>query len=150
VLEQLRECVTLFDEQRVILESWDGGDEDGASEGARSSTGLGEAAAVPSAERPHWGHLRVLDRIARGAFGTVYRAWDPRLQREVALKLLHPLETAAPLTRGAVAEGRLLASASHRHVVAVYGADRIDGRVGIWMEFIHGRTLAISSNRKVR
>src|SRR5687768_1642550 len=35
-----------------------------------------------------WGHLRLLERIGRGAFGEVFRAWDTRLDREVALKLL--------------------------------------------------------------
>src|SRR5688572_20058545 len=40
--------------------------------------------AVPST----WAHLRVLEPIGRGSFGTVYRAWDPQLDREVALKLI--------------------------------------------------------------
>jgi hypothetical protein len=35
-----------------------------------------------------WSHLRLVERIGRGAFGEVYRAWDTRLDREVALKLL--------------------------------------------------------------
>ena len=38
-------------------------------------------------------------------------------------------------------EGRLLARVRHPNVVTVFGADRIDGRVGIWMDFIRGRTL---------
>ncbi len=38
-------------------------------------------------------------------------------------------------------EGRLLARVRHPNVVTVYGADRIDGRVGLWMEFVRGRTL---------
>jgi hypothetical protein len=36
-----------------------------------------------------WGHLNILDEIGRGAFGEVYRAWDTKLDREVALKLIH-------------------------------------------------------------
>src|SRR5687767_9155280 len=35
-----------------------------------------------------WGPLRLLERIGWGAFGEVYRAWDTRLDREVALKLM--------------------------------------------------------------
>ena len=38
-------------------------------------------------------------------------------------------------------EGRLLARVRHPNVVTVYGADRIDGRVGLWMEFVRGRTI---------
>jgi hypothetical protein len=34
-----------------------------------------------------WGHLEIRGEIGRGASGTVYRAWDPKLAREVALKL---------------------------------------------------------------
>jgi eukaryotic-like serine/threonine-protein kinase len=90
----------------------------------------------------HWGHLRLLDRIGRGAFGDVYRAWDTRLDREVALKLL-PVSATKGDSRGSVIvdEGRLLARVRHPNVVTIYGADRIDDRVGLWMEFIKGRTL---------
>ena len=87
-----------------------------------------------------WGPLHVLQWIARGAHGDVYRAWDPRLEREVALKLLRTT-SAGEREVTAVAEGRLLARVHHPNVVSVYGADRIDGQAGVWMEFLAGRTL---------
>src|SRR5262249_37589462 len=59
-----------------------------------------------------WGQLTVLEPIGRGAFGVVYRAWDPRLDREVALKLL-PLDEQALST---LHEGRLLAKVHHPNV----------------------------------
>jgi serine/threonine protein kinase len=59
-----------------------------------------------------WGHLRLLERIGHGAFGDVYRAWDTRLDREVALKLL-PAADAATGTSTIIREGRLLARVRH-------------------------------------
>lgn len=84
-----------------------------------------------------WGHLEVRGEIGRGASGTVYRAWDTRLAREVALKLFAP--EAAP--GDAIEEGRLLARLNHPHIVRVFGADTHDGVAGIWMEFLEGETL---------
>jgi len=87
-----------------------------------------------------WAHLRLLERVGRGAFGEVFRAWDTRLDREVALKLL----TASPdPDKGGVIirEGRLLARVRHPNVVTIHGAEQIGDRVGLWMEFVHGRTL---------
>jgi serine/threonine-protein kinase len=87
-----------------------------------------------------WGHLRLVEVIGRGTFAEVYRAWDTRLDREVALKLL---TTGAP-SDDAVAtidEGRLLARVRHPNVVTIYGADRIGDRVGLWMELVQGQTL---------
>ena len=48
-----------------------------------------------------------------------------------------------------IEEGRLLARVRHPNVVTIYGAERIDGRVGLWMEFVKGRTLeqALRSGR---
>jgi serine/threonine-protein kinase len=89
-----------------------------------------------------WGHLRLLERLGQGATGAVYRAWDPRLDREVALKLLPADSPAAGTsTSTIIEEGRLLARVRHASVVTVYGAEQIGDRVGIWMEFVHGQTL---------
>ena len=40
-------------------------------------------------DRARWGHLDLLNIVGRGSYGTVYRAWDTRLERLVALKLFH-------------------------------------------------------------
>jgi serine/threonine-protein kinase len=90
----------------------------------------------------HWGHLRALERIGRGAFGDVYRAWDTRLDREVALKLIDadPAGSDDPPS-AIIQEGRLLARVRHPNVVTIYGAEHIGPRIGLWMEFIRGRTL---------
>jgi serine/threonine protein kinase/Tol biopolymer transport system component len=98
---------------------------------------------APAGEVPErWGQLQVLEHVASGAFGDVYRAWDPGLDREVALKLLRRSPDADAHADEAVDEGRLLARVRHPNIVAVHGAARIDGRVGLWMEFVRGRTLA--------
>jgi hypothetical protein len=85
----------------------------------------------------HWGPLEVRAEIGRGTSGTVYRAWDSRLAREVALKLLAP--DVDP--RDALEEGRHLARLNHPHIVKVYGADTFDGSAGIWMELLEGDTV---------
>ena len=88
-----------------------------------------------------WGPLTVLEPIGRGAYGDVYRAWDSRLDRDVALKLLRHTARTSDADAPVIEEGRLLARVRHPNVVTVHGADRIDGRIGIWMEFVEGETL---------
>jgi serine/threonine protein kinase/Tol biopolymer transport system component len=91
---------------------------------------------------PTWGPLRLLEPIGHGAFGRVYRAWDSRLDRQVALKFLDRDDVHAEmLSTAVVEEGRLMARIRHPNVAAVFGADRIDGLTGVWMEFIDGVTL---------
>jgi serine/threonine protein kinase len=89
-----------------------------------------------------WGHLRISEAIGEGSFGSVYRAWDTRLECEVALKLIKAsgVSHAFDLSR-ALKEARLLARVRHNHVVRVYGADAHSDRFGLWMELIPGRTL---------
>jgi TolB-like protein/cytochrome c-type biogenesis protein CcmH/NrfG len=89
-----------------------------------------------------WGPLRIIEHVGRGTFGDVYRAWDSRLDREVALKILRRTERDDQAHASTVIEeGRLLARVRHPNVVTVYGAERVGGQVGVWMEFVHGNTL---------
>lgn len=91
----------------------------------------------------HWGPFQLLQRLGQGAFGEVYRAWDPVLEREVALKLLLPrgLNPDQQLAE-VVAEARAMARIRHPNIVSVYGVDRHEGRVGFWSDFVRGRTLS--------
>jgi eukaryotic-like serine/threonine-protein kinase len=89
-----------------------------------------------------WGHLELRQKLGEGAFGEVYRAFERRLDREVALKLLKSEPSQAKgLASKVIEEGRLLAKLRHPNVVTVFGAEVHDGRVGLWMEFIRGRSL---------
>jgi dipeptidyl aminopeptidase/acylaminoacyl peptidase len=102
----------------------------------------GESAAAPDTPPTAWGPFTIHERLGGGTFGDVYRAHDRRLDRIVALKVLKPgREGADPVESEVVREGQLLAKIRHSNVVTVYGAERIDARVGLWMEFVDGRTL---------
>src|ERR1035438_4067744 len=97
----------------------------------------------PSPAHASWGEFRLLERVGQGGFGEVYRAWDPRLEREVALKLLLPGSVSGDEEyRALLREARALASLQHPNIVHVYGIDRHDGRVGFWTDFVRGNTLA--------
>ncbi len=90
-----------------------------------------------------WGHLQVLEKLGEGSFGEVFRAFDPLLQRDVALKLrrLGPSHQQGSGHRF-VEEARRLARIRHHNVVAVFGTDLHQDRVGIWTELIAGSSLA--------
>jgi eukaryotic-like serine/threonine-protein kinase len=96
-----------------------------------------DEAGTPALES--WGHLKIRSQIGSGHFGTVYRAWEPGLEREFALKLLH--DTPRLRDDAALKEARLLARIRHPNVVTIFGVDCFDDRVGLWMEFVNGRTL---------
>ena len=97
--------------------------------------------------RNAWGSFRLLARVGHGGFGEVYRAWDPSLEREVALKLLLPNRIGAGQSeeeyKAMLREARALASVRHPNIVPIYGIDRHDGRVGFWTDFVNGKTLSV-------
>jgi len=104
----------------------------------------GEQADLPAPDpAPAWGSFTLLARVGHGGFGEVYRAWDPHLQREVALKLLLPGVVGGDAEYEAMLrEARALASVRHPNIVPVHGIDRHYGRVGFWTDFVRGKTLA--------
>jgi hypothetical protein len=89
-----------------------------------------------------WGHLLLRKRIGEGAFGEVFHAYDPWLDHPVALKLLKPEIEKESSASHILREARKLARVRHPNVVVVHGADRHDGRIGFWMDFVDGQTLA--------
>jgi eukaryotic-like serine/threonine-protein kinase len=97
--------------------------------------------AVP-AGAGRWGRLELLELVGQGTFGDVYRARDSHLQREVAVKLLHTNRRQADVVDRMLQEARALARVDHPNVVIVHDAEERDGRVGLCMEYIRGRTLA--------
>jgi serine/threonine-protein kinase len=89
------------------------------------------------------GRYRILGELGRGGMGVVYRAEDPDLRREVALKAL-PVELAGDPRRVARLrrEARSLAATSHPCIVTLYGIEEHEGRLYLAMELVAGGSLA--------
>jgi len=109
--------------------------------GSSDTTTMPAVAGPPLAALQSWGRLRILERIDAGGYGEIYRAHDPVLEKTVALKLLLPGPGERSETSSLLDEARRLARVRHPNVLTVHGADVVDGRVGLWTDFIEGETL---------
>jgi len=88
------------------------------------------------------GRYVVLDRIGSGGMGVVYAAYDPELDRRVAIKLLRPDRFSSEGGRlRLLREAQALARLTHPNVVAVYDAGTFGERVFVAMELVEGETL---------
>src|SRR5574338_606476 len=89
------------------------------------------------------GSYEIVSAIGAGGMGEVYRARDPRLRRDVALKILPDIVAADPdrLARFA-REAHILASLNHPHVAAVYGFEDAAPVRALVLELVDGETLA--------
>lgn len=87
-------------------------------------------------EMDRFGAYESLELIGVGGQGRVYRAFDPRLRRQVALKLLQGARPEAHLR-----EARAQAQVEHRNVCRVYEVGDVDGQPYIALQLIHGRPL---------
>jgi serine/threonine protein kinase len=93
------------------------------------------------------GKYQVFGRIARGAFGAVYSAYDPSLERHLALKLLRPNHLANhSIVQRFLQEARATARIAHPGIVTILDCGMVDTRHGptafIAMELLSGESLA--------
>ena len=105
-----------------------------------------------------FGPYRVIEKIGAGGMGEVYRALDPRLEREVALKIISdsflvsdptssPSPAGTPRSRAEVSherflrEARAVATLNHPNICAIYDVGEQEGQPYLVMELLHGETL---------
>ena len=85
------------------------------------------------------GKFRVIKLLGEGAMGEVYQALDPDLQREVAIKVLHPHFARQPnFHQRFIQEARVAARMDHPGIVKVHESGQINNQLYIVMELIPG------------
>lgn len=116
----------------VSLQSHEGGNAVSASETTK----------LEAADRI--GRYVVLDAIGAGAMGVVYTAYDPELERKIAIKVLRHAPAEGDADRAferMLREAKIMAHASTPFTVAVHDAGVVNGRVFVAMELVDGETL---------
>jgi serine/threonine protein kinase len=104
----------------------------------------GRKSAGPEFAREKIGRYEIVEEIGRGAMGVVYKAFDPNIDRWVALKVMHfgpdtqSEELKRRFKREAISAGRL----KHPNIVAVHDADEDRGEPFMVVEYLEGPTLA--------
>ncbi len=133
VLEELRliDGIARFHEEQVAV--------------PRSAAPVAAAGAAGQPRRAEplgtWSGFELRASLGHGSFGDVYRAFDPKLQQECAVKLLPGGGDEAVARSRILAEARMLARVKHANVVAIRGVDDAANPPGLWMELVEGRTL---------
>ena len=103
---------------------------------------------MPGGEIDHaavesWDRYQITSQLGSGGNGKVFRAHDPRLHRDVALKFLHGGEQ--EVVSGILREARAQARIEHEHVCKVFDVGDVAGRPFIAMQLIEGRTLGAAA-----
>jgi serine/threonine-protein kinase len=88
------------------------------------------------------GHYEITEKLGEGGMGVVYKAWDYKLRRHVALKFLPPRQTdsvgqAARLRQ----EAHVISGLNHANIATIYDIDEVEGQFFLTLEFLPGGTL---------
>src|ERR671935_3342530 len=97
------------------------------------------------------GRFRLEEQVGSGGMSSVYRAFDPTLERHVAIKLMHrDISNDADQLERFRREARAVAQLNHPHVVTVIDAGEDDGNPFIVFEYVEGETLKERIRRQGR
>lgn len=123
--------------------------QESAEEAATSEFG-GYTMPAPLADLhvPQLGRFHLLKRLGEGAQATVWLAHDPRLDREVALKVLRPPSDGRSVDEW-LHEARAVSRLNHPNIVPVFEADIQDGQAYLVFEYVAGGSLADRLRRQV-
>jgi serine/threonine protein kinase/tetratricopeptide (TPR) repeat protein len=137
----------LMAESELIL----AGNDDSSSSGGSSRRGdrlrhgpVNEGVTPNVGARDRVGRYELRERLGAGGMGIVYAAWDPELDRRVAIKFIRPGHAVSPelLARRLRREAQAMARVRHDNVVAVYDVgESADGRLFVAMEYVDGVSL---------
>lgn len=101
------------------------------------------------------GHYKVIDVIGKGSMGTLFRAWDPRLQRFVALKTVRFTMDQDQIGKeyqhnDLMQEAVTIAQFTHPNIVTIYDVVEVDGMGCIAMELVDGQSLEAYLQQNIR
>ena len=85
--------------------------------------------------------FRIDGTLGKGGMGVVYRAWDPHLERPVAIKMVLSQFLGPEGKKRFLSEARAASRITHPHVVTVYSAGEVDGNPWMAMELVEGVNL---------
>ena len=89
-----------------------------------------------------YGRYEVIDEIGKGAMGVVYRAYDPQIDRQVALKILHEARVTDEKTvLRFLREAQAMGSLSHPNIATIYDSGWDHDQIFIAMELLKGKSL---------
>ncbi len=94
------------------------------------------------------GRFQLRERLGDGGFGQVYLAYDPRLDRDVAIKVLKLPDPSERVMERFFREARAVARLDHPNIVSVYDAGFDDGRCWVAYQLVSGRPLSWYRDRQ--
>src|SRR5262245_23807690 len=100
-----------------------------------------ESPAMALTAGTHLGPYEIVSSLGAGGMGEVYRARDPRLHREVAIKVLQDMVDGEVLPDRFQREALAASALNHPHICAVYDVGETNGRPFLVMELVEGQTL---------